>query len=126
MPAHPRPGDAYRQAYFQRGKALDEVRVLSLSGRLTVPFGTFLLVTSGGSSPLQPQTNRRIDDRRREDDVAGGDGLAVDVTVVWVVSRTSAGGRHGHIGREPKVAKRHWVPQGVGAASDAEKIAPPE
>jgi hypothetical protein len=60
MPAHPRPGDAYRQEYFPRGKALDEARVLSLSGRLTVPFGTFrrLLVTSE-RSPLEPQTERK-------------------------------------------------------------------
>ena len=60
MPAHPRPGDAYRQEYFPPGKALDEARVLGLSGRLMVPFGTFgrLLVTSE-RSPLEPQTERK-------------------------------------------------------------------
>ena len=60
IPAHPRPGDAYRQPYFQRGKALDEVRVLSLSGRLT-SFGTFLrLLITSERSPLEPQTDRRF------------------------------------------------------------------
>jgi hypothetical protein len=60
MPAHPRPGDAYRQEYYPPGKALDEARVLRLDGRLTVPFGAFsgLLVTSE-RSPLEPQTERK-------------------------------------------------------------------
>jgi hypothetical protein len=60
MPGHPRPGDAYRQEYYPPGKALDEARVLRLSGRLTVPYGTFsgLLVTSE-RSPLEPQTEQK-------------------------------------------------------------------
>lgn len=60
MPAHPRPGDAYRQEYYPPGKALDQARVLQLRGRLTVPYGTFkhLLVTSE-RSPLEPQTERK-------------------------------------------------------------------
>jgi hypothetical protein len=60
MPAHPRPGDAYRQEYYPPGKALDEARVVRLHGRLTVPFGTFtkLLVTSE-RSPLEPQTEQK-------------------------------------------------------------------
>jgi len=60
MPAHPRPGDAYRQEYYPPGKALDEARVLSLRGRLTVPDGSFkhLLVTSE-RSPLEPQTEHK-------------------------------------------------------------------
>jgi hypothetical protein len=60
MPAHPRPGDAYRQEYYPHGKALDEARVLRLDGELTVPFGRFkrLLVTSE-RSPLEPQTERK-------------------------------------------------------------------
>jgi hypothetical protein len=60
MPAHPRPGDAYRQEYYPPGKALDEARVLRLSGSLTVPYGTFngLLVTSE-RSPLEPQTEQK-------------------------------------------------------------------
>ena len=60
MPAHPRPGDAYRQEFYPPGKALDEARVLRLDGALTVPFGTFdhLLVTSE-RSPLEPQTEQK-------------------------------------------------------------------
>jgi hypothetical protein len=60
MPAHPRPGDAYRQEYYPPGKALDEARVLRLSGTLTVPDGAFtkLLVTSE-RSPLEPQTEQK-------------------------------------------------------------------
>src|SRR5205823_5392398 len=60
MPAHPRPGDAYRQEYYPPGKALDEARVLRLDGRLTVPYGSFkgLLVTSE-RSPLEPQTEHK-------------------------------------------------------------------
>jgi hypothetical protein len=60
MPAHPRPGDAYRQEYYPPGKALDEARVLRLSGTLTVPYGAFkrLLVTSE-RSPLEPQTEQK-------------------------------------------------------------------
>jgi hypothetical protein len=60
MPAHPRPGDAYRQEYYPPGQALDQARVLRLTGRLTVPYGTFkkLLVTSE-RSPLEPQTEHK-------------------------------------------------------------------
>jgi hypothetical protein len=60
MPAHPRPGDAYRQEYYPPGKALDEARVLRLSGTLTVPYRAFskLLVTSE-YSPLEPQTEQK-------------------------------------------------------------------
>jgi hypothetical protein len=60
MPAHPRPGDAYRQEYYPPGKALDQARVLRLTGTLTVPYGTFskLLVTSE-RSPLEPQTEQK-------------------------------------------------------------------
>jgi hypothetical protein len=60
MPAHPRPGDAYRQEYFPAGKALDEARVVRLGAKLRVPYGSFdrLLVTSE-RSPLEPQTERK-------------------------------------------------------------------
>src|SRR5947208_9346827 len=60
MPAHPRPGDAYRQEYYPPGKALDEARVLRLDGSLTVPYGAFkgLLVTSE-RSPLELQTEQK-------------------------------------------------------------------
>ena len=61
MPAHPKPGDAYRQEYFPPGKALDEARVLRLSGKLRVPFGSFrhVLVTSE-FSPAEPQTEQKF------------------------------------------------------------------
>jgi hypothetical protein len=60
MPAAPKPGDAYRQEYYPPGKALDEARVLRLSGRLTVPLGSFkhVLVTSE-YSPAEPQTEQK-------------------------------------------------------------------
>jgi hypothetical protein len=60
MPAHPRPGDAYRQEYYPPGQALDQARVLRLTGRRTVPFGSFkrVLVTSE-RSPLEPQTEHK-------------------------------------------------------------------
>jgi hypothetical protein len=60
MPAHPRPGDAYRQEYYPPGKALDQARVLRLTGTRTVPAGSFkhLLVTSE-RSPLEPQTEQK-------------------------------------------------------------------
>jgi hypothetical protein len=60
MPARPKPGDAYRQEYYPLGEALDQARVLSLSGDLKVPFGSFdhLLVTSE-RSPLEPQTEQK-------------------------------------------------------------------
>jgi hypothetical protein len=60
MPAHPRPGDAYRQEYYPPGKALDEAHVLRLGARRTVPDGSFrnVLVTSE-YSPAEPQTERK-------------------------------------------------------------------
>jgi hypothetical protein len=61
MPAHPRPRDAYRQEYYPRGKALDQARVLRLTGSATVPYGAFtrLLVTSE-RSPIEPQTEQKF------------------------------------------------------------------
>ena len=60
MPAHPRPGDAYRQEYYPPGKALDEARVIRLGATRTVPAGSFkhVLVTSE-FSPAEPQTERK-------------------------------------------------------------------
>jgi hypothetical protein len=60
MPAHPKPGDAYRQEYYPPGKALDEAKVLRLGASLTVPKGSFknVLVTSE-YSPLEPQTEQK-------------------------------------------------------------------
>ncbi|HYZ29893.1 MAG TPA: hypothetical protein VE570_12605, partial [Thermoleophilaceae bacterium] len=36
MPAHPQPGDDYRQEYYPRGKALDEAHVIQLDATVTV------------------------------------------------------------------------------------------
>jgi hypothetical protein len=60
MPAAPRPGDAYRQEYYPRGRALDEARVLRLGTSLKVPYGSFrhVLATSE-RSPVEPQTERK-------------------------------------------------------------------
>ena len=60
MPAHPRPGDRYRQEYYPPGEALDEAHVLGYRGPVTVPYGTFkrTLVTSE-FSPLEPQTEEK-------------------------------------------------------------------
>jgi hypothetical protein len=60
MPAHPRPGDRYRQEYYPPGQALDEAHVLSRDGTLRVPYGSFrhVLVTSE-FSPLEPQTEQK-------------------------------------------------------------------
>jgi hypothetical protein len=37
MPAHPQPGDRYRQEYYPPGEALDEAHVLGERGPVTVP-----------------------------------------------------------------------------------------
>ena len=60
MPAHPRPGDRYRQEYYPPGEALDEAHVLGTRGPVTVPYGRFrqVLVTSE-RSPLEPQTEHK-------------------------------------------------------------------
>lgn len=60
MPAHPRPGDAYRQEFFP-GHALDRARVVRLDGRLRVPLGAFdrLLVTNERSPLDRGQVERK-------------------------------------------------------------------
>ena len=60
MPAHPRPGDRYRQEYYPPGEALDEAHVLGYRGPVAVPYRTFKrsLVTSE-FSPLEPQTEQK-------------------------------------------------------------------
>ncbi len=60
MPAHPQPGDRYRQEYYPPGQALHEAHVLGARGPVTVPYGTFKrsLVTSE-FSPLEPQTEEK-------------------------------------------------------------------
>jgi hypothetical protein len=61
MPAHPKPGDAYRQEYSPRSKALDEARVLRLTGTATAPAGHFtrVLVTSE-FSPVDPEVGQKF------------------------------------------------------------------
>ncbi len=61
MPAHPRPGERYRQEYYPAGEALDEARVVSRRGAVKVPYGSFsrVLVTSE-FSPVEPQTERKF------------------------------------------------------------------
>ena len=60
MPAHPKPGDRYRQEYYPPGEALDEAHVLGERGPVTVPYRTFkrALVPSE-FSPLEPQTEEK-------------------------------------------------------------------
>ena len=60
MPAQPKPGDEYRQEYYPPGGALDKARVLRLTAKLKVPYGSFkhVLVTSD-YSPLEPQTEHK-------------------------------------------------------------------
>src|SRR5215475_8408482 len=41
MPGNPQPGDEYRQEYYPPGQALDQAKVLSLDGSITVPFGAY-------------------------------------------------------------------------------------
>jgi hypothetical protein len=54
MPAHPRPGMAYRQEYL-KGEAEDRGKVLSIEKKAAVPFGSFdhVLLTED-STPLEP------------------------------------------------------------------------
>jgi hypothetical protein len=60
MPAHPRPGEAYRQEYYPPAEALDQARVVGVRGTVTVPYGSFKrpLVTLE-RSPLEPQTEKK-------------------------------------------------------------------
>ncbi|HEX6699118.1 MAG TPA: hypothetical protein VF101_00145 [Gaiellaceae bacterium] len=60
MPAHPKPGDSYRQEYYPPGEALDQARALGYRGPVKVPYGTFkrAFVTSE-FSPLEPQTEEK-------------------------------------------------------------------
>jgi hypothetical protein len=60
MPSRPRPGDAYRQEYHPRGKALDEAFVLRLDDTVTVPYGAFKgVVVTSERSPVEPQTEQK-------------------------------------------------------------------
>jgi len=59
MPARPAPGISYRQEYL-KGEAEDRGRVLSVSRRVKVPFGSFdhVLLTED-STPLEPDDTER-------------------------------------------------------------------
>jgi hypothetical protein len=60
MPAHPRAGMVYRQEYYPPGGALDQARVLGVSGPVRVQAGTFkrVLVTIEWS-PVEPQLEKK-------------------------------------------------------------------
>jgi hypothetical protein len=54
VPAHPKPGMAYRQEYY-KGQAEDGAQVLSLGRKATVPYGMFSsLVVTKEFTPLEP------------------------------------------------------------------------
>jgi hypothetical protein len=74
MKAHPRPGDSYRQEYYQ-GEAEDMAKVLRLGESAKVPFGSFtdVLVTED-TTPLEPEV---IEHKYYALDV----GLVLEVTV---------------------------------------------
>jgi hypothetical protein len=60
MPAHPQPGDSYRQEYYPQGEAMDEARVIGIRGPVTVPYSTFQkALTTSEFSPLEPQTEEK-------------------------------------------------------------------
>ncbi len=56
MPAKPRPGQLYRQEYYE-GEAEDVGEVLSVDAAASVPFGTFdNAVKTRDTTPLEPDT----------------------------------------------------------------------
>ena len=59
LPAHPEPGQAYRQEYYA-GHAEDRAKVLSVDQPVTVPYGRFdrSLMTED-STPLEPDATER-------------------------------------------------------------------
>jgi len=61
MEGNPRRGDVYRQEYYPPGGALDQARVLGVSGPVRVPVATFkhALVTVQWS-PVEPQLERKV------------------------------------------------------------------
>ena len=60
----PEAGDAYRQEYYPPGEALDQARVLGLSGSLTVPYGAFTECSSRASGARWNRRPRRSTTRR--------------------------------------------------------------
>jgi hypothetical protein len=60
MPAHPRPGQVYRQEYYPPGGALDQARVLGTTTTVHVPGGTFRRpLATIEWSPVEPQYERK-------------------------------------------------------------------
>jgi hypothetical protein len=54
MPAHPQPGDRYRQEYY-RGHAEDRAEVVSISEHARVPAGSYDgMVMTAETTPLEP------------------------------------------------------------------------
>jgi hypothetical protein len=59
MPAHPRPGDRYRQEYY-RGHAEDQAEVVSTSEHARVPAGSYDgMVMTTETTPLEPNVLER-------------------------------------------------------------------
>jgi len=59
MPAHPKPGLAYRQEYL-KGEAEDRGRVVRLDAEAKVPYGSFdHLLETEDSTPLEPDATER-------------------------------------------------------------------
>jgi hypothetical protein len=60
MPANPKPGDVYRQEFYEPGGALDQARVLRVDGHADVRYGSFddVLVTEEWS-PVEPQLEQK-------------------------------------------------------------------
>jgi hypothetical protein len=77
MPAHPKPGQVYRQEYYPPGGALDQAKVLGSVGAMQVPAGTFSHVLGTIEwSPVEPQLEKKYYvagvGEIREEVVAGG------------------------------------------------------
>ena len=60
MPADPKPGDVYRQEFYEPGGALDQARVLRVNEHADVRYGSFdnVLVTEEWS-PVEPQLEQK-------------------------------------------------------------------
>jgi hypothetical protein len=61
MRGRPRAGDVYRQEYYPPGGALDQARIVGLTGPVRVPAGSFrrVLVTIEWS-PVEPQLEKKF------------------------------------------------------------------
>jgi hypothetical protein len=60
MPAHPKPGDVYRQEYYKPGGALDQARIVRVNAHADVAYGSFdNVVVTEEWSPADPQTEEK-------------------------------------------------------------------